>query len=276
MNPFKSFLLKADLAMAIANHAGVDRSDIEAYAKNREELAFCGDLFDRVELLAHSYNDLLAATDLFDEMFRRQAGASEITLEELAREHACWLRVDVAVSMILYETKSIVEMLKQWQITVAPTSELAYLLKVRDRFLTHPQLRRIARKGYRGGAVPLRGAGPTLRDVIGINRWDTESRRYYLSKLGLPADTPIVDQQKSLENEAVIRSARRNEQISEQEIVQIKAFGVREPDIVRAANELAVLLESQALPWIEKIHQSAIDRFKYERNPYPDQLWNYL
>jgi hypothetical protein len=64
-----------------------------------------------------------------------------------------------------------------------------------------------------------------------------------------------------------ILSQQPNEKLSEQDVIRVKAFGVREPDLERAIRELAVLLNSGALSKIVSVCAEAISRFGFEQIP---------
>jgi len=65
----------------------------------------------------------------------------------------------------------------------------------------------------------------------------------------------------------VILSKQRNEKLDHEQVVRIKAFGVREPDLESAIRELALLLKSNALSKIASVCADAINRFGFEQIP---------
>lgn len=69
-------------------------------------------------------------------------------------------------------------------------------------------------------------------------------------------------QSKSVTN-LLLRSKSRNELLTKEEVVRIKLFGVREPDMLAALNEFALLL-AISLTDIKRIVNKAVDN-GYER-----------
>src|SRR4029077_7541249 len=67
---------------------------------------------------------------------------------------------------------------------------------------------------------------------------------------------------------SVLRSALSASSSWPEEITRIMAFGVRDADVEKAVAELAIVLQDQFLPVVEKLAKEAFARFKLE--PCPD------
>lgn len=75
-----------------------------------------------------------------------------------------------------------------------------------------------------------------------------------------------------------MRSKKKNKEFTPDEIMRLQAFGIRDPDIYRALNDVCDLLQSKALPQIEECYSqairdlvsNAIKRSQWDKtNPYP-------
>jgi hypothetical protein len=169
--------------------------------------------------------------------------------------------VDVVTSFAHYEIKSVADMLKQWGIKVN-TPELQYLMKTRDRFLVHPHYGGVMRMARRSLAIPFDG-GPVQASVTGLNIWGPITRDHYLKVLNMAP--PIDDNKERLANEQILLSVKRNHELTVAEVVRLKAFGLRDPDLPKALTELADILEKGALPKIEAAYRQAVTDFGFER-----------
>ena len=87
--------------------------------------------------------------------------------------------------------------------------------------------------------------GFTRCDIASLRQWDSVTQTEYLSKLNM--SEPIDREAENRRNSEMILSQKQNEKLSEQDVVRIKAFGVREPALEGAIGELAVLLNSGTL-----------------------------
>lgn len=83
--------------------------------------------------------------------------------------------VDGLTSLVYYEVTSIVGMLRQLCIGLHNRQEVKFLVKVRDRFLSHVQLSGVRRGAGRGWTLPE--AGYLHRDVVALNSWSAEDLR---------------------------------------------------------------------------------------------------
>ena len=273
-NPFEGFLRDADqvmeisiLASTVPAIAAAQRAD---FTRNEEQRNFCADIFSRIERMAFAFDRLRELTaedyrfeDAVDEK-RDTTGTytySEAEVQAMARWHT---ETDLLTFYIYYELKSVIDMAEQWGISPQAASELEYVLRARDRFLAHPEFHRVAPHAYRGKSIPY-NEGFTRCDVAGLQQWDPVTREQYFSALGL--SSPVSREREAAEaaaNETMIRSATRNERLTEEQVTRLKAFGVREPDLEKALREFAATLLPRVLEKIKEIHSQAVAKFGFE------------
>jgi hypothetical protein len=183
------------------------------------------------------------------------------------------VETDLLTFYVYYELKSVADVLRRWTINPAPRSELEYALKARDRFLAHPEFCRVSPRANRMKSIPLQGM---IRcDIASLQQWDSITQSEYLRKLNLGAP---IDRTKEVQRNAdLILSRTQNEKLTEEEVTRIKAFGAREPHLQKALEELAVLLNTNALPKIATVCAETINRFGFEQIPdgptFMHKLW---
>jgi hypothetical protein len=242
--------------MKIAWSAGAQQAlpvqQIDALVRNDEERNYCQDVVARVGVLADAYDRLcqlgIERLDIDEAMGKDQGGSgidlSKVNPAVLAQNRRWRGDLDAASSLFYYELKSILDMLKGWGIT-ANRPELDYAAKTRNWFLAHPQYSGVARRAARSFTIPSDG-GPVELSVTGLNVWLGITRDYYIRKLKL---TPSVDEstQRRL-NEQLALTGKPTQKLTPEEILRLKAFGLREPRIRDCAIELSQLLRAELLP----------------------------
>jgi len=269
-NPLASFLKAASMMLNIAGSCEpVAASDRSAYAQNADERNFCEDVCDRIQRIAFAHDRLCELSTehwkISDELNqnRDENGCCEITHQMLQAQERWDLESDSLTFYIYYELKSVADILGQWMILPAVGSALEYALKARDRFLAHPEFCRIGPRSNRSKALS-KGA-PAFSNIACLQQWETIVRDEYLAQLQVT--TPYDHHQEAMQNRRILLSRQRNERLTDEEVLRVKAFGAPEPDLGRALKELAVLLDSSALPKIAKVSAEAIDRFGFEMIP---------
>ncbi len=272
-NPLSHFLTKARY---ITNRVrGSDRipdDRLHEFLAIEKRLDFLQDLVARVAILAHCYDAICGLTEHHQDLRKREDALptdpahpnSRTIPPELIEEEDRWLvEVDVFTSLIYYEVTSVVGMIRQLEVEIDPGSEIQYLVKVRDRFMSHVQLSRVTRGGYRGLGIPERGF--LQRDMVALNRWSAED----LQALGEHAmelgSVPWTEQRRR--NEELILSRTRNEHFTKDQMLDLMAAGVRECHLELALIQLGELLQTRVLPIIEKETDRAIGNFPWERWP---------
>src|SRR6266403_1480225 len=272
-NPLNRFLEAVSpmtkIAWSAEAHRKVTPLQYEAFTRNEEERSYAMDLVTRVELLSYAFDRLcelgIEHFEIHEEMKRNQPSPHGINLALIApsvllREDRWRKEVDVVTSFAHYEIKSVTDMLKQWGLRVN-TPELQYIAKTRDRFLAHPQQGGVMRMAHRSLSIPFDG-GPVKASVAGLDQWGPITRDYYLNRLN---QTPPLDPtNERLANEQILLSSRQNHRLSQDDIVRLKAFGLREPDMSNALEELGELLQTDALPRIKTSFEDAVKAFGVE------------
>lgn len=269
-NPFASFLKSAFKMLNVAGSGEpIAASDRSAYARNADERNFCEDACDRIQRMAFAYDRLCELSiehwKMSDELNqnRDENGRCEITPQMLQAQERWDVESDSLTFYIYYELKSVVDILEQWTIVPAADSALEYALKARDRFLAHPEFCRIGPRSNRSKA--LSKGGPAFSSIACLQQWETVVRDEYLAQLQIA--TPYDNHQEATQNRRILLSRQRNERLSDEEVLRVKAFGAPEPDLGRALKELAALLDSSALPKIANVSAKAINRFGFEEIP---------
>jgi hypothetical protein len=269
-NPFASFLKASFRMLNIAGSCEpIVASDRSAYARNADERNFCEDVCDRIQRIAFAFDRLCELSiehwKMSDELNqnRDENGCCEITPQILQAQERWDLESDSLTYYIYYELKSVADILEQWTIVPGASSALEYALKARDRFLAHPEFCRIGPRSNRS-KVLSKGA-PVFSNIACLQQWETVVRDEYLAQLQIT--TPYDNQQEATQNRRILLSRQRNERLSNEEVLRVKAFGAPEPDLGRALKELAVFLESSALPKIANVSAEAINRFGFEEIP---------
>jgi hypothetical protein len=269
-SPFWEFLQRASEALDLARTRIVPDQLCDEFTKNAEQRNFCADLTDRVARVAFAYDRLCELTTEYHDLQRQQDQARDehgtytFTTEMLKAEARWNVEVDLLTFYAYYELKSIIDILDQWGVKPESGSELEYAVKVRDRFLAHPVLCGVAPNAFRGKAIPCDG-GMTRCDIASLNQWDPITRNAYLSRLRM-AEPYNIDQVYA-ENAAIVRSKKRNESLTGEEVLRLKAFGMREPDLSLALVQLAQALMAALSQEFLACCEEAITRFGFERIP---------
>ena len=267
-NPLDLFLKQASVITDVAPTSAVPISDYTEFTRNSEARKFCLDLCDRVDRIAYAYGrlcELSLISERLSNQRRREedAGGTYTFTSEMQQAEANWhSETDVLTFYIYYELKSVVDMLAQWKIVPVSKSELEYALKARDRFLAHPELCRVSPRYNRAKSIPV-GGGLTRCDVASLRQWDTITQSVYLAELGM--SEPIDREAEVAKNTRIILGRIANERLDPHDVLRIKAFGVREPDLERAIRDLDELLLGPAIQRIEHIHKEAVERFGFEQ-----------
>jgi hypothetical protein len=268
-NPLTAFLEASAKLLDIAGGENIRPEDYSAFTRNSEERNYWADLCDRVHRIAFAFDRLCELTDVHHEAAKEmkkrldEADAVQLSAEMLQADGRWHVETDVLTFYIYYELKSGTDMLKKQEIAPGGSSELEYALKARDRFLAHPEFCRVAPRANRAKSIPARGF--TRCEIASLRQWDSVTQNVYLAKLNM--SEPIDREAEVRRNSEMILRKQRNEELSEQDVVRIKAFGVREPDLEKAIEELAALLDSGTLPKIASACAEAINRFGFEQIP---------
>jgi hypothetical protein len=137
----------------------------QAFTLNEEERNYAKDLVVRVELISYAFDRLselgIQHFEIERQMKLNQPDSRCIDLSivrpsTLERDERWRKEVDIVMSFALYEIKSVVDMLIQWNVKV-DTPELRYITKSRDRFLAHPRYGGVMRMARRGMSIPYDG-----------------------------------------------------------------------------------------------------------------------
>jgi len=276
-NPMNRFLTDVEPIMRLVQPSGPREPgmDVAAYVEIQEARQFARDILSRVELLSYAYDRLC---ELVRERIRisaemekgqeqtdghvRAIDLSRVSLTVRDREARWESELGVTVAFAHYEFKSVVDLLRFWGVDhIGPES--TYLCKIRDRFLSHSQYLGVMRRAKTGYSYPY-DPGPALLPVTGLNQSEPISHDYYLRRLQLPE--PVDQSAERVNYEQLVLHKRRNESLAEAEVLRLKAFGVREPDLECALRELASVLESKILPRIREIYQAAQEQFGFSRH----------
>jgi len=275
MNPLNGFLLAVEPVMQIAwdgaAQQAVDRARYEEFTSNAEERNFSHDVVDRAGQLSYCFDRLCELGIEYNEirtaMKQGQPNSQGVDLSlvppaVLAREEKWVQELHVITGFCFYEIKSICDMLKMWGVNLDGCQELRFVLKSRDRFLAHPRLGGIMRLAHRSYGIPFDG-GPVEASVSGLNSFDPITRAHYLASLGLDEGTPILDEAQRQANEACVLSPDQNHRLDAAGITRLKAFGLRDANLKSALRELAQVLETQVLPRIQTVFETAKREFGF-------------
>jgi len=263
--PFDEFIRRATQALNTPNVVRGAPNDIE-YVRVIEERRYVIDIRDRVEMLAFAYSRLGVLSDLY----RESSGLIEAARHAVKEESLTWevpdeifwqrdlrfLEARVLVSFVYYELTSLANMLKAHQIRI-PAGELAYLLKARDKFLAHPAWHGRVRNAH--GSVYIPQQGPLHAFAICADETDPVLIDFYRRSCLGRSDVDYAEQARLRNlNENLILSGKRNRDFLPDELMCLKAFGIREPDLEASIEEMATLLRTLALPEIERISAQPI------------------
>jgi hypothetical protein len=240
---------------------------LEAFVTSQEEMNFAIDLCNRVQRLSAAFDLLCGLTDRQLASQRQEnhnrdpTGCYTFTEEDEQARVRIRVESEMLTHYLYYELKSVTGMLRLWNIKVVPGSELEYLLKARDRLLAHPEIFRIAPTPFGGISYPL--SGGFMEVAIGTPfPTDSLCETYYRLRLGTDTEANRTAEQER--NELLLRSKAKNERLTEEEVTRIKLFGVREPNMLAALKEFAMLL-ARSLADIKRIVDKAVNENGYER-----------
>lgn len=242
------------------------------FRTNQKRIEFLRDLLARAGVLAHCYDAICSLTERWKDLQARiqalptDPGRPSVRTipHELVDEEERWLvEVDAFTSLIYYEVTSIVGMLRQLAIEIDVAPEVQFLVKVRDRFLSHVQLSGVARGLGRGWRMPERGL--LERDIVALSSWSAEDLRA-LGGRALEIGSPAWEEQRR-RNEQLVLSKKRNEDFTQDDHVGLMAAGVRECQIELALHQLADLLNERVVPLVVAESDRAIREFQWERWP---------
>ena len=272
-NPLRKFVLEADRVLDLARAAGPGPDQqLVSFMENQRRLGFLRDLVGRARILAHCYESLWALADRcrgFQSRLRDlkpdHLGSNVRTVPQAwVEEEEAWLEeVDALTSLVYYQVTSVVSMLRQLGIRLEGRHELKFLVKIRDRFLSHVQLAGV-RKGH-GGGWSLPEIGYLQRDVVALSSWSAEDLRA-LGPHAVAIGSPEWQARRAI-NEELVLSGKRNEDFTPQELAGLKAAGVRECDLELVHQQLATLLKTKLMPVLSTEAERAISEFGFERWP---------
>jgi len=272
-NPLRQFVVEADRVLDLARAAGtIPDQQLVSFMESQRRLGFLRDLVGRARVLAHCYESLWALADRCREFQRRlrdlqpdHPGSNVRTVPQAwIEEEEHWLEeVDALTSLVYYEVASMISMLRQLGIGFGGYQEVKFLVKIRDRFLSHVQVAGV-RKGQ-GAGWSLPEVGYLHRDVVALNSWSAEDLRA-LGPHAVAIGSPEWQAQRAI-NERLVLSGKRNEDFSPQELAGLKAAGVRECDLELVQQQLASLLSSALMPLLNAEAERAISEFGFERWP---------
>jgi hypothetical protein len=269
-NPLTSFVAEAgrQLDLVQAEHPPDDQ--LEAFIENQRRIDFLRDIVGRARMLRQSYDRL---DDLSEqcrgqdrqrrELPESRPGVRPVPQAMLDAEERWLAEVDCFTSLIYYEVTSIVTMLRPLGLGVDYKAELLFLVKLRDRFLSHVQISGV-RKGPRAG-WSIGDRGQLSRDVVALHSWTSEELRV-LGRSGFTIGSPEWEAQRR-DNEQLVISRKRNENFTPAELAGLYAAGVRECDLEAALAQLATVLQERLLPVLILEAEQAIERFGFERWP---------
>lgn len=272
-NPLSQFVSDADRALDVVRSAGpVADARLLAFLENQRRLGFLRDLVGRARILAYCYESLWNLAERCREFQARlkqlpperpDSNVRTIPPEWVEEEERWLVEVDALTSLVYYEVTSIVGMLRQLNITLDGHPEVRFLVKVRDRFLSHVQLSGVRRGQGRGWSLPE--SGYLDRDVVALNSWSSEDIRS-LGPHALTIGSSEWEAQRRA-NEELVLSGKRNEDLTQQELAGLFAAGVRECDLKSVLPQLADLLAIRLMPLIVAESDRAIREFGFERWP---------
>ena len=233
------------------------------YVRVIEERRYVIDILDRVEMLAFTYLRLKALSGSYREAEARTDTAKRVTREEPLTwevpDEIAWqrdylaLEARVLVAFVYYELTSLAHMLRGLKIQI-PQGELQYLMKARDKFVAHPTLRGRVRNAH--GAMSIPRVGILHPYAVHADEKDPVLLEYYGGSF---APKSAADEARLRgENERLILSPKKNSEFSSDELLRLKAFGIREPSPETSLEEMASLLLTSALPEIERISAQPI------------------
>lgn len=253
--------------------AGIGDEQLDDFMVNAKRREFLRDLVERTATLVHCLHNIHRLTEEFK---RRQGQIDSLppnpnqpnvtTIpQEIVDEEDRWEKdVDIQTSYIYYETTSVVSMIRQLGISIDGSSELWYLVKVRDRFLFHGQLKGVRRGSDRGYIMPLYNPRGILeRSHVALDSWSsTDLRALRARALKVGSEEWEALRRK---NEQLILSNIFSEKFTQVQITDLMVAGVRECRLEQALTELGHLLNTSVLPIIVKESDRAVQEFKCER-----------
>ena len=215
--------------------------------------------WDRLSQLREEYEELQTEirTHQTNPTVTNLAG---IPADLLDRQRSWRIEAEVITAFSVYETKSIVDMLGGWKV-VGDSSELAYLLKVRNLFVAHPSLHAFFRLPRRTITIPV-GQGIVTQHVIGLDRLNDYHQRVYARLQGVDAGDIQLNTVRQ-ENESFIRTFRPQTIMTVKDRSRLLGWGAREPNLHQGLVDLARILRQHVVPKIQRLHKQATEQFRY-------------
>jgi len=271
-NPFNHFIAEGKRLTELVYATEPSDTHLDDFLINQKRIDYLRDIIARVAVLAHCYDAIYALTEQWNnrqECFQAlptdpgRPNTRTIPQDFQDEEEHWRVEVDAFTSLIYYEVTSVVRMLRQLDISIDSASEVQYLVKVRDRFLSHVQLSGLARGAGCGWSIPRRGF--VDRDVVSLSSWSADQIRA-LGKRALQIGSPAWGEQRR-RNEQLVLSRKRNESFTNDELLDLMAAGVRECRLELALQQLSEILDRGVLPIIEHETQQALEVFGWWRSP---------
>lgn len=251
-SPLADFIEKRlpDLGLEIPG-SDLSKSALESYAQNTEELKLFSDLVQRVHRLDHAYIRLFR---LGPELKSYPPSAAEILPKAWKENQFKQLEIEILISFIFNEIKTILDLLEDWLGFSPPKeSELYYCSTIQNFCASHPRLQALMRGSLLMDSISE--SGPVVSDTMGSSGWEHSMLTYYLGCLRLSPKDREALKQIGEESERIMRGLPKNDptQIKEDDIIRLKLAGIRMPQLEDCFLELAEILQSQALPKKEKL-----------------------
>ena len=261
-NPFAKFLNDARLEIQKVQSGPDVRTDaslLPDFVKVWEDRTFVFDIVDRVEALALSFDrrrELCESYVCLDSQRKglieaqRASDPGRIQFDELRQGlDRCQREAQMLVTFAYYEISTLVSLLR---LPPQPNSQLEYAVGVRNKILAHPR-----RDGRVKNSTSALTIGPILdAHLVGTQGWIPMIRGWYLKEL-VPRGINLDDEAGAEANVALLRDPKKRadgkkNRFSDEEILQLKSYVIREPDLLQAACEMASLLETKFVPEITR------------------------
>lgn len=267
-NPFARFLSDARTEfdkIPPEPNVSSDASLHSRFVEICEARSFVFDIVDRAETLATAFDrmrELLESYLRFDaekmkciqEQRTADPGRSTFHVpEEFQRGmDRCHREAQTLTTFAYYELSTLVSLLA-YRFSPTSQSELKYLVGVRNKILVHAR-----RNGRIKNSKSKLTLGPILiADVVGGESWipliqDWNKKR--LIVLGVDWD----DETGAEKNVALLRGPGWVK--TPAEILQLKSFMIREPDLIESAREMAHLLQTNFIPEITRACTARVEK----------------
>lgn len=268
-NPLKDVVTAGKKLLDLAGE-DPPNDGLREYKQNEARREYAQDIVGRAETVSFAFDRLHALTPELQEIWKaidakrpKTDEAVEIPKELIEGEDRLNVEADAMTALIYYESKSIVDMLRELRVDVPKATELEYLLRVRDRFLAHPKPLGVARRANRGGSIPV-GEGFLQRNAVNLDTLDNARA----AADGLTKEVRVGQwPEERIKNEETLRSRETNEKLPQEQITRLMAFGIRDPDVPKVIGELAQLLATAFLPIVQEYASEAIEKWGLEPVP---------